>query len=197
MLYGGKNPSNDRGKLVLSPFRYPVRSNSGKKVALVLGYPAFDGPIVEFVLEKAGYGVEVFDRELLPSSKFGDYAGVVFMGSTTRAKMEPSGYAEGDFALVKAYLDGGGKVVLGRELHRQLFPGEDGRRFWERIVGRKVNGKGLVRMDVPVGKGRLVYCGEEVAKYLPSGRKPSTVAMGELYLAKYGEMEELLLGLMK
>jgi hypothetical protein len=152
-----------------------------KSVALVKGYPAFDGQIVEFALEKAGYEVEVFDQEWLPVSRLGEYVVVVYMGSTTRAKMEPSGFSEADYQMVQEYLDGGGKIVVGRELERQLFPGDAGKKFWGKMNG----------------KPGLLYIGWEVSKYLPSGRKPATVGDWELYLGKYAEWEKLLLGVVE
>lgn len=119
----------------LEPFKHPVRNLDGVPVALVQGYPAFDGPILQYALEKAGADVDVFDREWLPVDEFGKYRCVAILGSTVRAKMTPSGFANQDHAALQAYLEQGGTVIIGRELHWQLFPGAEGRSFLERMTG--------------------------------------------------------------
>ena len=61
--------------------RYPLKG----KAAMVKGYPAFDAPILQFAMEKAGMDVEVFEKEWLQVEEFSKYDCVVFLGSTTRA----------------------------------------------------------------------------------------------------------------
>ena len=102
-------------------------------VAFVTGYPAFDAPILQFAMEKAGMDVDVFEKQWLTVEEFSKYDTVVFLGSTTRAKMEPSGFQNSDHAKVKKYLQDGGTMIIGRELMRQLFPEDEGRRFVESL----------------------------------------------------------------
>jgi len=220
MLSGEANPEANSPKPKLKPFAYPPRAYSGKRVAMVLGYPAFDAPMFQFALEKTGHEVIVFERELLPAVEFKKYDCVVFLGSTVRAKMEPSGFAPGEHETILAYLKKGGKILIGRELSRQLFPGDEGRKFFEALAGSVPIIRGPIEMStllpdhpwikhlgaehvipkgvsssiifskgqnlignqaasrsilgsVSVGRGRLIYVGWDLSRYLPPGRKPS------------------------
>ena len=49
--------------------------------------------------------------------------------------METTGFAEDEFSTVRQYLADGGRLVVGRELTRFLFPGEAGRKFLQTLVG--------------------------------------------------------------
>jgi len=119
----------------LRPFTHPPREFSNKRVALVLGYPAFDAPLLRFAFEKANADVDVFDRAWLPPERFSEYQCVAILGSTLRAKMQPSGFVAADHETVRKFLENGGTLLIGRELIPQLFPGDLGQRFVESLIG--------------------------------------------------------------
>ncbi|MGB0582866.1 MAG: right-handed parallel beta-helix repeat-containing protein, partial [Limisphaerales bacterium] len=51
-------------------FLYPTSFPSGPRIAMVLGYPAFDAPLMQYAFEKHGARVEVFEREWLPVNRY-------------------------------------------------------------------------------------------------------------------------------
>jgi hypothetical protein len=134
MLYGQPNQQQSP-RPALKPFQYPPRKLAQRRAAIVLGYPAFDAPLLQFALEKTGFAVDVFDRQWLAADDFGNYELVAILGSTVRAKMHPSGFAPEDHEKIRGYLDRGAALLVGRELTGQLFPGDSGRKFVESIVG--------------------------------------------------------------
>lgn len=119
----------------LTPLPKVESQLNGKRAALVLGYPAFDAPIVEFILEKAGYEVDVFDKIWLPVDDYENYETIVITGDSVRAKMEPSGLQPDEFPKVRAWMDNGGNLVLMRGNARQFYPGDAGRAELESITG--------------------------------------------------------------
>ena len=220
---------------VSNEFQDAVRIPNGKRAAMVLGYPAFDAPMLKFALEKAGVVVDTFERELLPVQRFGDYELVAFLGNPVRAKMAKTGFTPAEFPLVHHFLRAGGKILMGRELPRFLFPGDDGRKFLQSITGTglprarpthsllkqhawtsglqsdiwipksavsitakpefnligdlKLNRSILAR--VPDEDGLLIYLGWNLSKFLPSGRKPSTIEMEANYARQCELMENI------
>lgn len=132
-LYG-KAGAGEMGQK-LQPFRYPPRESPQFRVALVLGYPAFDGPLLQYAFEKAGADVQVFERQWLPIRDYVKYPCVAILGSTVRAKMTPSGFAKEDYEHLREYLQKGGTLIIGRELFGQVFPGDAGRAFVESLTG--------------------------------------------------------------
>lgn len=108
---------------------------NGKRAALVLGYPAFDAPIVEFILEKAGFKVDVFEKIWLPVDDYQNYQIVVITGDSVRAKMEPSGLSPDEFPKARAWMETGGSLVLMRGNARQFYPRDAGRAEIESLTG--------------------------------------------------------------
>jgi hypothetical protein len=133
MLYG--QSSSTVAEPVTEPFIHPPRERSGRRVAIVMGYPASDAPLLQYALEKTGVDVDVFDRTWLPAEGFKAYELVAILGSTVRANMQPSGFASDEHKAIQEFFDGGGTLLVGRELMGQLFPGDPGREFVESIVG--------------------------------------------------------------
>ncbi len=131
----GEKVAPDESPAQIASFAHSVSEWPGKRAALVKGYPAFDAPIVQFILEKAGYRVDVFDRIWLPVDQYLNYEIVVFNGDTVRAKMEPSGLAPDEFGKVRAFMEKGGTLVLMRGNARQFYPGDKGRAELESITG--------------------------------------------------------------
>ena len=114
-----------------------------------MGYPAFDAPIVKFILEKAGYRVDVFDKIWLPVDEFSNYEKVVVTGDLVRAKMEPSGLAAHEFSDVRAFLKDGGSLVLMRGTARQFYPGDKGRAELESMTGTLPRGTAYEPVTTP------------------------------------------------
>ncbi len=133
MLYG--DPSTVRVAPRLRSFANAPRAPPTTPVALVLGYPAFDAPMLQFALQNAGGELDVFDQTWLPAEQFSRYACVALLGNTIRAKMQPSGFTVSDHAVVRKYLDDGGILIVGRELLGLLFPGDDGTKFVASLLG--------------------------------------------------------------
>lgn len=102
---------------------------------MVLGYPAFDAPLMQYAFEKHGARVEVFEREWLPVNRYRDFETIVFLGNTVRAKMPTTGFKTEEFDDVRRYLERGGNMIVGRELTRFLFPGDAGRKFLQSLAG--------------------------------------------------------------
>ena len=51
--------------------------------------------------------------------------------------------------------------------------------------------------DIPIGKGRLIYIGWDIAKSLPNGRLKSTMEQEEEYLRQYKIYEKLVIDLLE
>lgn len=115
--------------------QHPPRNDAQMPRALIVeGYPAFDSPIVAYLLRKAGWQVETSEREWSDTAKWKDYQLVVYDGSLARAKVEKTAFDEADAVNVRAFLEAGGTLVLTRERH-DLFRSDAGRKLLTEIVG--------------------------------------------------------------
>ncbi|HEX5106556.1 MAG TPA: hypothetical protein VFV87_22205 [Pirellulaceae bacterium] len=113
----------------------PSRDDATMPRALIVeGYPAFDAPIVAYLLRKVGWQVETSDRAWADTAKWKDYQLVVYDGSLARAGLEKTAFDEADVANVRAFLEAGGTLLLTRERH-DLFRSEAGRKLLAEIVG--------------------------------------------------------------
>lgn len=229
MLYGNEHARSLN--VELQPFQYPPRTIPKVRAALVLGYPAFDGPLLQYAMEKAEIDVQVFERLWLPARKYADYDCVAILGSTVRAKMMPSGFAENDYQQLREYLKRGGTLIVGRELLGQVFPGDAGKTFLKELIGiaprvksiqlrilqpkhewfshldssdwliskgnsaiplsrgknliGDVNASRSILAEVSMGKGRFIYVGWDISRFLPHGRKASTWEQEKDYEQQY------------
>jgi hypothetical protein len=104
------------------------------RALVVEGYPAFDSPIAAYLLRKTGWRVEISERAWFDPAKWKDYQLVVYDGSLARAGLEKTAFDEADVANVRAYLEGGGTLVLTRERH-DLFRSDAGRKLLSQLVG--------------------------------------------------------------
>ena len=127
MTLYGKGDVLDRNNATTADWPKSSQGQSSRRsrVAMVLGYPAFDAPLLQFAFEKVGSEVVVFDKQWLPAKQFAMFDAVVFLGNTVRAKMSPSGFSAEEIPLLRKYLDNGGTLVVGRELFRYLFPTDE------------------------------------------------------------------------
>ena len=115
--------------------QYPPRDDAKMPRALIVeGYPAFDSPIVGYLLRKEGWRVETSERAWFDTAKFKDYQLVVFDGSLARAKVEKTAFDESDVVNVRAFLELGGTLVLMRE-RDDLFRSDAGRKALVQLVG--------------------------------------------------------------
>lgn len=129
------NPATEGTLAGLSPFQTQPRPAPTRRAAVVMGYPAWDGPILEFILQKHGYQVDVFDKTWLPAERFADYEVVTLTGDLTRAKMQPDRFAAGEIASVRSFLEEGGVMLTTRETLGQLFRDETGKAALESWAG--------------------------------------------------------------
>lgn len=97
------------------------------------GYPAFDSPIIDYVMRRHGIEVESHEREFVPltTEKLADKKLLVIDGSFTRAKMTPDVFGEGDVAALEAWLQQGGTLILFPQ-RTDVFKGST---FLTRLVG--------------------------------------------------------------
>ena len=227
----------------IQPFVHPAYQPRDRKAAMVLGYPAFDAPLFQFALEKAGVRVDVFEREWLSVPEYRNYGLVAFFGNTVRAQMTKTGFAPEEHPTVREYLQRGGRILIGRELPRFLFPEASGRAFLQSLTGkgpeRTKPTHRILRPDhpwiahlntqrwstppasspiiagdefniigdpaakrsllthIPVANGSLTYVGWEISRFLPHGRKPSTVDQEAAYEEQYQIYENVVSDLLR
>jgi len=103
-------------------------------VLIVQGYPAFDAPLAAFAFRKAGAAVTMVEKTWVDPKQFAPYAAVVYDGSFTRGKIEPSRFSDADLPVVQQYLEQGGTLILLRELN-DLFANPAGQQFLSSLVG--------------------------------------------------------------
>lgn len=111
LSHEGTSGTGEETSVVLKTTSHPPYHPKGS-AALVLGYPAFDAPILQFAMEKLNWRVEIYERTWLPVDQFSKYDCVAFLGSTTRAQMEPSGFQKADHAALLKYMNSGGVVII-------------------------------------------------------------------------------------
>jgi hypothetical protein len=120
--------------VTLAPFAQPAREAVRERVALVQGYPAFDGPLARYALRRRGFDVDLFDRRWLDPAEYGPYRAVVIVGDLVRAKTQPPRYGKDDLARVRQYLEGGGTLLLMRK-GADVFASPEGRTALADLAG--------------------------------------------------------------
>jgi hypothetical protein len=121
------NPWNSKWHPPRVDFRMP-------RALIVEGYPAFDAPIVAYLLRKDGWRVETRERAWADTTRFKDYQLVIYDGSLARAGIEKTTVDEADAVNVSAFVELGGTVVLTRERH-DVFRSDAGRKLLAQLVG--------------------------------------------------------------
>jgi len=105
-----------------------------KPAAIVEGYPAFDAKYYYFALRRQGVKTESFRKKWLDTKEYSKYGTVIISGDLRRARMEPNQYSKDDTERVRAFLTGGGTLILLRgNMHVFLSP--DGKRFLDGLIG--------------------------------------------------------------
>lgn len=103
-------------------------------VAIVQGYPAFDAPLIEFALRRAGVAFETLERAWLEPAEYQKYDAVIVVGNLARAGVEPNKYSADDLQHVRAFLDRGGTLMLCRG-NTSLFATDAGRAMLAELTG--------------------------------------------------------------
>ncbi|MFN4258688.1 MAG: hypothetical protein ACK4RK_05285, partial [Gemmataceae bacterium] len=122
---------------------------TGKPVAIVEGYPAFDAPLLRFALRRQRIPVENFHRQWLDTKDYGNYRLVVLVGDLTRGKVSPDKYDRDDLARVQQYLENGGTLLLmtGRQA---VFATPEGKDFLTELIGTCPSVKNVKEMQLEV-----------------------------------------------
>ena len=121
---------------VLAPFLDPAAKESERpKVALIMGYPAFDAPLWQYALEKRGAEVIPYEKTWLAPEEWQGLRAVVYNGDLTRAKMDPNRFTGNDAAAVKAFFDRGGVLLTTLGTAGQIFAGGEGKALLEELTG--------------------------------------------------------------
>lgn len=107
---------------------------TGKPVAVVEGYPAFDAPLVRYALRKQGRKTEVFERAWLDTTRLPEFSMVVYAGSLARAKSPVTKFSAEDLPRVRAFLEQGGTLVLLRATN-EMFASDHGKAFLNEVCG--------------------------------------------------------------
>jgi len=105
-----------------------------KPVAVVEGYPAFDAPLLFHALRKQGARIEHFDRNWLDTSRWAEFSTIAFVGSLTRAKAPVTKLSEEDLPRVRAFMEQGGTLLLGRGT-TEIFATPHGQMFLRELTG--------------------------------------------------------------
>ncbi|HYE17178.1 MAG TPA: hypothetical protein VEA69_01975 [Tepidisphaeraceae bacterium] len=103
------------------------------RAAIFTGYPAFDAPILSYLLKRQRTTVDLFHRTFPDPAKWAGYDLIAVDGSMARAKLERTAFAKDDFPRIKAWLEAGGTLLLMRE-RIDLFAG-DARPLLESLTG--------------------------------------------------------------
>jgi hypothetical protein len=105
-----------------------------KPAAVVEGYPAFEAPLITYALRRRSVPVDEVGRKWLDTDEFGKYSVIVYDGSFTRGKIEPSKFSPDDLPKVQSFLQKGGSLILmaGRT---DIFASPHGAEFLARILG--------------------------------------------------------------
>ncbi|MFN0077323.1 MAG: hypothetical protein ACKVY0_12700 [Prosthecobacter sp.] len=111
-----------------------MKPTTGKPVAIVEGYPAFDAPLVRYALRKQGKKVEVIERAWLDATRLPEFEMVVYAGSLARAKSPVTKFSADDLPRVRAFLEQGGTLVLLRATN-DMFASDHGQAFLRELCG--------------------------------------------------------------
>lgn len=110
-----------------------------KPAAMVLGYPAPDGPILDFALAQLRVPVDTYTRQWLSPAEFSRYSMVVYEGSLSRGKVEPAAFTADELNQLQTWLQAGGTLLLMRD-RTEPFRTKEGMMFLERLLGPATSG---------------------------------------------------------
>jgi hypothetical protein len=115
-----------------NPAALPARA--GRPIAVVEGYPAFDVPLIMHALRKQGARIHRVERNWLDTARWAEFSAVIFAGNLVRAQSPVTKFAPEDFPRVRAYLEGGGVLVLLRGT-AEMFATADGHDLLHNVTG--------------------------------------------------------------
>jgi len=114
-MFGGAAAASARP--AFEPMEFPPQPGldslpERQPAAIVMGYPAFDADVSQYLLTKLRVRTDVYEREWLDTKHYARYGLVVVMGDLVRAKMSPNKFDDADLARVREFLDNGGTLLL-------------------------------------------------------------------------------------
>lgn len=140
-------------ELALSPAiartsRPQPRSASMKPVAILDGYPTQDPAVIRFILGKLGVPFESFgfQKGWLDTREYSKYSAVAIVGWLVRAGVTPNVYTEEDLRNVRAYVEGGGTLLLSHDL-LNVFASSAGIEFLNDLLKKPVKPGESMRKD--------------------------------------------------
>lgn len=104
------------------------------RAAIFTGYPAFDAPMLAYLLRRQGTAVDLFDRTFPETGGLASYALVAIDGSMARAELAKTRFDAVDVPRLREFLERGGSLLLMRE-RADVFGTEAGRAFLAELTG--------------------------------------------------------------
>jgi hypothetical protein len=161
----------------------------------IRGYPAWDAPILEYLLRRRGVIVEKHDREAVPltADLLAHQKLVLYDGSLTRGGVQPATLGADDVSALENWLKEGGTLVLGFK-RQDIFNNETGRAFLVRHLdsAAKDTATPASNQMIRIGKGRIVVLGSSPGSTLTDNRRGSTPEADAAMLAQVRVLQELL-----
>ncbi len=157
-------------------------SIAAKSAVIVCGYPAFDAPLVEYALRKAGAKVEVLDKQWLEPKEYSRYSTVVVDGSLARAKMIVDRYSNDDLRHVLKFIEDGGTLWLCRE-RIDLFVDPAGKKWLATLgISRAPKLSDNYQLAQPAHRWVSHLTGSGVLPWLAKSSSPLLVKPGQVIL---------------
>ncbi len=158
----------------------------------IRGYPAFDAPIVEYLLRRRGAIVEVHDREhvALTAANLAKQKLLIYDGSLTRAKIQPDTLSESDIAALEPWLQAGGTLLLCSQ-RADIFKSEPGRAFLERHLGTPPRSKPASPTIAQPKHPWLAHLNSPTPSWLAPKSSPLAATTGEAIISNGPNFSQL------
>lgn len=120
--------------LLVVPAAAPAQPEVRRQAAVMEGYPALDADMFAYLLRHRGVRVRQAERVWLPTKEYAGNDVVIVTGDLARGQVQPAVYSAEDLRNVKAFLEKGGTLLLGRG-GAALFGTQEGQVFLQEIMG--------------------------------------------------------------
>lgn len=120
--------------LLAIPVAAPAQAEARKRAAVMEGYPSYDADMYVYLLRHRGVDVRRAERAWLPTKEYAGNEVVIVTGDLVRGQVQPAVYSPEDLRNVKAFLEKGGTLLLGRG-DAALFATQEGQVFLQGIMG--------------------------------------------------------------
>ncbi|GEM_PF-292055 len=158
-----------------------VRADT-KPVVIVQGYPAFDAPLLQFILHQRGLPFESLKKTWLKPNEYSRYSTVILTGDLVRAQIEPNRYTPEDLKHVREFLESGGTLWLMRG-NQGVFREPDGQHFLAEITGSSLRRKEGFRILNPKHRWLSHLDNPQAATWVSAGHAQAIRASkGELLI---------------